>query len=113
MNNFYEFILMFFLSVVSVSGCDLLPSEVPPNQLPPIPAECSNELNRLSNALFGAYTSAQVSTMQITRVANALAECLEKEGLTRAEVRGIIKKREKEIQEQVEKGEGSQNIYVF
>jgi hypothetical protein len=81
MNNFYGFALMFFLSVVSVFGCDFLPSEIPPNHLPPIPAECSNESNRLSNALFGAYTSAEVSTMQITRVANTLADCLQKEGL--------------------------------
>jgi hypothetical protein len=101
------------VAVFSFFGCDFLPTEVPPEQLPPIPAECSDESQRLSKALFGAYTSAEVSQMQITRVTNALVESLRIEELTRAEAKGIIKKKKKEIQEQVEKGEGSQKIYVF
>ncbi len=111
--NYYWIILILSLSVFSFSASDFLPSEVPPDQLPPIPADCADESNRLSNALFGAYTSAEVSTMQITRIANALAECLQKEGLTRAEAKGIIKKRKKEIQQQVEKGTGKERIHVF
>lgn len=101
MKNFYWSVLILYVSVFSFSGCDFMLTEVPPEQLLPIPTECSRESNRLSNALFGAYTSAQVSQMQITRVTNALVECLENERLTRAEAKGIIKKQEIEIQEQV------------
>lgn len=113
MNVFCGLMVILMVGSGSFFGCDFVLTDIPEEQLPPVPMECTDESQRFSNALFGAYTSAEVSKMQTARIANALAKCLEKEGFTRAEAKGIIKKKEKEMQEQVEKGAGSQRIYVF
>jgi hypothetical protein len=112
MELFMKHIRVILLVFIVFLGCDMFIEEIPPEDLPSIPDECSRESNILDNALFGAYTSAKVSQMQITRVTNQFAECLKNSGLSRAEVKGIIDNKKKTIQEEVEKG-GGKNLYVF
>jgi hypothetical protein len=93
-------------------GCDMFSKEIPPEELPPIPQECIPLSTEYTNAITGAYSTAKVSQMQITRVTNEFLECMQNAGLSRAEAVGIVKNREKIIKEGLKKDSG-QGPYVF
>jgi hypothetical protein len=88
--------------------------EIPPGQLPPIPDECMGLSESHTNALFGAYTTGQVSQLQITRAANTFYECLKDAGLSNSEAKGIIKNKENTLKVELEKGQkGNQGFFPF
>jgi hypothetical protein len=108
---------LFFISIASVIlimgllsfGCDFSKKEeIPPEKLPPVPEACAALSNQYSNALMLAHSSAEVSQLQITRVASHFAQCMEDAGLSEAEARGIVKNTEKTIREEGEKGGGQE-----
>lgn len=111
---------IFFITVVSVIiilgmvsfGCDFFKrEEIPPEELPPVPESCAALSNQYSHALKLAYSSAEVSQLQITRIANQFAHCMEDEGLSEAEARGIVKNIEKTVREQGEKESGQEGSF--
>ena len=93
-------------------GCDMFSKEIPPEELPPIPQECIPLSTDYTNAITGAYTTAKVSQMQITRVTNEFLECMQNAGLSGPEAVGIVKNREKIIKEGIKK-DGGQGTYIF
>jgi len=93
-------------------GCDMFSKEIPPEELPPVPQECVPLSTEYANAITGAYSTARVSQMQITRVTNEFLECMQNAGLSRAEAVGIVKNREKTIREGLKK-DGGQGPYVY
>jgi hypothetical protein len=94
-------------------GCDMLQKEeIPPDKLPPIPEKCAALSTQYTHALQVAYTSAEASQLQIARLANIFVECMEGEGLSRAEAKGIIKNLEKTTKENLNKG-GGQEGYIY
>jgi hypothetical protein len=103
----------FFITIVSVIfivgmlsvGCDIFKKEeIPPEKLPPVPDACATLSDQYSHALKLAYSSAEVSQLQITRIANQFAQCMENEGLSEAEAKGIVKNIEKTVRKEGEKG---------
>ncbi len=92
------------LIVVVGAGCDMLTSDVPPEKLPPVPEKCLPLSNAHKNALLVAYSSAEASQMQVARVANEFAQCMQDEGLSRAEAKGILKKNEAEAKQETSMG---------
>lgn len=100
-----KLIPLFFLMLMIVAGCDMLTSttETPPDKLPPVPEKCITLYNTHKNALLMAYSSAETSQMQIARVANEFTQCMENEGLSRADAKGILKKNEADAKQEVEK----------
>jgi hypothetical protein len=108
-----KYISILFLALMIFCGCDFFTEEIPPEKLPPIPEKCMKLSNQHTNALLGAYTSAEVSQLQITRITNEFVTCMQDSGLSRAEAKGIIKNKEAAMKEEVEKGKGQQNIQVF
>lgn len=105
-------IIVILSTLMICFGCDIFTEELPPEKLPPIPEKCTKLSNQHTNALLGAYTSAEVSQLQITRITNEFVTCMQDAGLSRAEAKGIIKNKEVNIKKEVEKG-GGQNLYVF
>ena len=107
-NTFISFIsaALFIITLVLLNGCDKLPftEETQPDQLPPMPEKCISFSIKHKNALLISYSSAEASQLQTVRVANELAQCLESEGFSRADVKGMIKKNEADTREDVEKG---------
>jgi hypothetical protein len=93
-------------------GCDILTEEIPPEKLPPVPENCISLSNQYTQALLVAYTSAQASQLQITRLANTFAECMQTAGLSKAEAKGIIKNIEMTTREKVDKDKG-QDVFVY
>ena len=93
------------------AGCDMLTQEVPADKLPPVPEKCQSLSDMHKNALSAAYSSAEASQMQVARVANQFAQCMQDEGLSRAEAKGILKKNEAEAKQEIEKS-GGQGVYV-
>jgi hypothetical protein len=93
------------------TGCDMLTQEVPADKLPPVPEKCQSLSDQHKNALAAAYSSAEASQMQVARVANHFAQCMQDEGLSRAEAKGILKKNETEAKQEIEKS-GGQGVYV-
>ena len=93
------------------AGCDMLTQEVPADKLPPVPEKCQSLSDTHKNALSAAYSSAEASQMQVARVANQFAQCMQDEGLSRAEAKGILKKNEAEAKQEIEKG-GGEGVYV-
>ena len=91
--------------VMLVAGCDSLTTttETPPDKLPPVPEKCMTLYNTHKNALIIAYSSAETSQMQIARVANEFAQCMENEGLSRADAKGLLKKNEADAKQEAEK----------
>jgi len=102
-------IALFFLMLMIVAGCDMLPTttETTPDKLPPVPENCMTLYNTHKNALLIAYSSAEASQMQVARVANEFTQCMENEGLSRADAKGILKKNEADAKQEVEKSEDS------
>ena len=100
-----KFIVLFFLMLMITAGCDMLTTttETPPDKLPPVPENCMTLYNTHKNALLVAYSSAEASQMQVARVANEFAQCMEDAGLSRADAKGILKKNEAEAKQEVEK----------
>jgi hypothetical protein len=96
---------LFFLLLMLVAGCDTLnfTTETPPDKLPPVPEKCMTLYNTHKNALLIAYSSAEASQMQVARVANEFTQCMENEGLSRADAKGILKKNEADAKQEVEK----------
>lgn len=103
-SGFSTKIIVLFCCILMVSaGCEFLEKEeIPPDQLPPVPAACSKESNIYANALYGAYEHAEVSQMQIRRVAKEFSKCLQNSGLSEAEARGIVKNQEKTFRDTLE-----------
>jgi hypothetical protein len=93
-------------------GCDMTTKEIPPDQLPSVPEQCTTLSDQHVRALTLAYTSAEASQLQVTRIANHFAQCMEDAGLSRNEAKGIIKNQEKTAREQAEKG-GGQHDYIY
>jgi hypothetical protein len=99
-------ILIFIVSVIFI-GCDIFPKEeIPPEKLPPVPEKCIPLSNQYTHALMVAYTSAEASQLQVTRVANMFDQCMEEAGLSKAEAKGIIKNIEKTTREKADKSPG-------
>lgn len=100
-----KLIALFFLMLMIAAGCDKLAptTATPPDKLPPVPEKCMALYNSHKNALLTAYSSAEASQMQVARIANEFAQCLEDEGLSRADAKGMIKKNEADAKEEVEK----------
>jgi hypothetical protein len=107
----------FFIRIVSVIfimgmvafGCDFSKKEeIPPEKLPPVPESCATLSNQYSHALMLAHSSAEVSQLQITRIASQFAQCMEDAGLSEAEAKGIVKNMEKTVREEGEKGGGQE-----
>jgi hypothetical protein len=106
---------LFFITIVSVIfiigmvsfGCDFSKKEeIPPEKLPPVPESCVALSNQYSHALTLAYSSVEVSQLQVTRIANQFARCMEDAGLSEAEAKGIVKNIEQTVREKGEKGGG-------
>ena len=99
-----KFISLFFLMLIIAAGCDTLTTttETPPDKLPPVPEKCMTFYNMHKNALLVAYSSAEASQMQVARVANEFTQCMENEGLSRADAKGILKKSEADAKQEVE-----------
>jgi hypothetical protein len=93
-------------------GCDMTTKEIPPDQLPPVPEQCTTLSDQHTRALTVAYTSAEASQLQVARIANQFAQCMEEAGLSRNEAKGIIKNQEKTVREQADKG-GGQHDYIY
>ncbi len=97
------FILFVLLIGLALSGCEFLDKEeIPPDQLPPVPAACSKESNFYANALYGAYERAEVSQLQVARMANKFSDCLQSAGLSEAEARGIVRNQEKTYRDKLD-----------
>ncbi|GBE04582.1 MAG TPA: hypothetical protein ENG95_05805 [Nitrospirae bacterium] len=93
-----KIIVLFFSICMITSGCDMLKEEAIPENLPPVPVACMKESNLYANALYGLSNPlANVSQLQVSRMAGKFAACLENEGLTPAEARGIVKKQKEEF----------------
>jgi hypothetical protein len=111
---------LFFNTIVSVIimgmvsfGCDFFKKEeIPPEKLPPVPEACAALSNQYSHALMLAQSSAEVSQLQITRIASQFAQCMEDAGLSEAEAKGIVKNIEKTVREKGEK-DGGQEGYLY
>lgn len=114
-DNILYLVTVALFSILLTAGCDYLGlTEIPPEELPHIPEECSEESSRLDNALFGAYTTAEVSQMQIRRFEDKLAECLKEEGFSRSEVKGMLKRQVEAMQDEVENAPpSSKGLYPF
>jgi len=99
---------LFFLMLMTVSGCDKLTTtaETPPDKLPPVPEKCMTLYNTHKNALLQSYSSAETSQMQVARVANEFSQCVENEGLSRADAKGLLKKNEADAKEEADKKVG-------
>ena len=108
-----KYIIVLFLALMIFCGCDFFVEEIPPEKLPPVPEKCMTLSNQHTNALLGAYTSAEVSQLQITRITNEFVNCMQDSGLSRAEAKGIIKNKEITVKKELENGKGQQNIHVF
>jgi hypothetical protein len=92
------------LILMICAGCDMFTQEIPPEDLPPVPENCRTLSNTHKNALLSAYSSVNASQMQVARVANEFAKCMQDEGLSRAEAKGILKKNETEARQETEQG---------
>jgi hypothetical protein len=111
--KFFIIVSVIFIIGLLSFGCDFSKKEeIPPEKLPPVPEACAALSNQYSNALRLAYSSAEVSQLQITRVASHFAQCMEAAGLSEAEARGIVKNMEKTIRAEGEKSGGQgEDIY--
>ena len=102
--SFITIVGIFFIAGTLSFGCDTFKKEeIPPEELPPVPEACAALSNQYSQALKVAYSSAEVSQLQITRIANQFAQCMEDEGLSEAQAKGIVKNIEKRVREEGEK----------
>jgi hypothetical protein len=99
-----KLILLFGLMLMIMAGCDQLNTitPTPPDKLPPVPENCMDLFNQHKKALFAAYSSVSASQMQVATVANKFAQCMEDEGLSKADAKGIIKKNEADTKQEVE-----------
>jgi hypothetical protein len=104
--------VIFIMGMVAF-GCDFSKKEeIPAEKLPPVPESCATLSNQYSHALKLAHSSAEVSQLQITRIASQFAQCMENAGLSEAEAKGILKNIEKTVSEEEEKGGGEEgDIY--
>jgi hypothetical protein len=103
--SFITIVSVIFIVGILSAGCDFFKEEeIPPEKLPPVPESCAPLSAQYSQALRIAYSSAEVSQLQITRIANQFAQCMENEGLSEAEAKGIVKNIEKTVREEGEKG---------
>lgn len=101
-----------FLIFITFYGCDKFTSEVPTEKLPPVPDKCISLSNKHMNAMLIAYKSVEVSQLQVTKLANEFAQCMQDAGLSRAEAKGILKKNEAAAVEEAEKSSAS-DVHVF
>jgi hypothetical protein len=99
------------LMLAITAGCDVLEQAVPPEKLPPVPEKCRQLSNEHKNALAAAYTSVGASQVQVARVANEFAQCLQDEGLSRGEAKGILKENEAEAKQEAEQG-STRDVYI-
>ena len=76
--------------------------------MPPVPESCAALSSEYSQALTLAYSSVEVSQVQIRTIASQFAHCMEEAGLSEAEVRGIVKNTEKTVRKQGEKRSGQE-----
>jgi hypothetical protein len=107
--KFVIIITAIFVTGLFSFGCDFSKKEeIPPEKLPPVPEACAQLSNQYTNALRLAYSSAEVSQLQITRIASHFAQCMEDAGLSEAEARGIVKNMEKTIRAEGGKGGGQE-----
>jgi hypothetical protein len=93
------------------AGCDMLSQDIPPEKLPPVPEQCVALSNQHKNALQAAYSSVRASQMQVARIANEFSQCMQDQGLSKAEAKGILKKNEEDAKGEVEKS-GNEDFTV-
>lgn len=113
MNNILtKTFILFACLVIGCIGCDIFNKEKIPEELPPVPETCIALSNEYINALNIAYTSVKASQLQISTIANKFAQCMQDEGLSRAEAKGIINDIEKQVRNDIDKSK-DQNIYIY
>lgn len=106
------FVILACFVMLMAAGCDRFTAETPSDQLPPLPEQCSSLSAQHMNALIASYAASQASQLQITRVANEFAQCLQNEGFSRGDAKGMIKKNEALAKEEVEKS-GGKGVHVY
>ncbi len=97
--------------LVLFAGCDMPVQEIPPEKLPPVPERCETFSNQHKNALAAAYSSVNASQLQVTKVANEFARCMQDAGLSVAEAKGILKKNEAEARQDADRP-GAGGVYT-
>lgn len=101
-----------FLVFIAFYGCDKFTTLVPPENLPPVPDKCITLSNKHMNAMLIAYKSVEVSQLQVTKVANEFAQCMQAAGLSRAEAKGILKLNEAAAIKEAEES-SADDMHVF
>ncbi len=96
------------LVLIFAVGCDMFEKEVPEDKLPPVPEKCQPLADEHRNAVMAAASSVQASQTQIAMIANRFAQCMQDEGLSRAEAKGILKKNTAEARREGEKSGGQE-----
>lgn len=84
------------------AGCDMLSDVVPPEKLPPVPDKCVPLSDQHRSVLTAAYSNLDASQLQVVKAANEFAQCMQDEGLTKAESKGILKKNEEAVKRELE-----------
>ena len=109
---FITIVLVIFIMGIVSFGCDFFKKEeIPPENLPPVPEACAALSNEYSQALVSAQSAVEASQMQITRIANHFAQCMQDAGLSEAEAKGIVKNMEKTVRKKEEKGGGQEEHF--
>jgi hypothetical protein len=99
-------VIILCAELMLAGGCDMFEKEVPPENLPPVPEKCQPLSDEHKNAVIAATSSVQASQTQIAMIANRFAQCMQDEGLSRAEAKGVLKKNEAEARREGEKSGG-------
>ncbi len=96
--------ILLCVALAICSGCDLLSQVTPPEKLPSVPEKCVPLSDQHRSVLTAAFSSVDASQLQVVKVANEFAQCMQDEGLSKAETKGLLKKNEEEVKKEVEQG---------
>ena len=99
-----KLVSLFALMLMLMAGCDKLNTvtATPPDKLPDVPENCVDLSHQHKKVLFAEYSSVNASQLQVSIAANKLAQCLEDEGLSKADAKGIIQKNEADAKQEAE-----------
>lgn len=98
--------LTLMLMLTLFVGCDMFEKEVPPEKLPPLPEKCQPLAEEHKNAVIAATSAVQASQTQISFIAGRFVQCMQDEGLSKGEAKGILKKNEAEARQEGVKSGG-------
>jgi len=108
---FITIVVVIIMGLISF-GCDSFKKEeILPENLPPVPEACAALSDEYSQALVLAQSAVEASQLQITRIANHFAQCMQDAGLSEAEAKGIVKNMEKTVRKKEEKGGGQEEHF--